>query len=104
MALLLVSWPENSVHMRVVLTVSPQLPSEGPFSASCWFWWVPFSLTFVSLKKDFIYSTERDTAREGTPAGGVGGREAGTPLSREPDAGLHPRTLGSRPELKADAQ
>ena len=25
-------------------------------------------------------------------------------LSREPDVGLHPRTPGSRPELKADAQ
>uniref|UniRef100_A0A452SDD4 Uncharacterized protein n=1 Tax=Ursus americanus TaxID=9643 RepID=A0A452SDD4_URSAM len=27
--------------------------------------------------------------------GGVGEREAGSPLSREPDAGLDPRTLGS---------
>ena len=43
----------------------------------------------------FIYWTERDTAREGTPAGGVGEGEAGFPLSREPDAGLYPRTLGS---------
>jgi len=29
--------------------------------------------------------------------------EAGSPLSREPDAGLDPRTLGLRPEPKADA-
>jgi len=29
--------------------------------------------------------TERDTAREGTQAGGVGEGEAGFPLSREPD-------------------
>jgi len=28
-------------------------------------------------------------------AGGEGEREAGSPRSREPDAGLHPRTLGS---------
>ena len=28
---------------------------------------------------------------------------AGSPLSREPDIGLDPRTLGSRPELKANA-
>jgi len=47
--------------------------------------------------------TERDTAREGTQAGGVGEGEAGFPQSREPDAGLDPRTLGSRPEPKADA-
>jgi len=39
--------------------------------------------------------TERDTAREGTQAGGVGEGEAGFPPSREPDAGLDPRTLGS---------
>ena len=30
-------------------------------------------------------------------------REAGSPLSKEPDMGLDPRTLGSRPELKAVA-
>ena len=29
--------------------------------------------------------------------------EADTPLSREPDVGCNPRTLGSGPELKADA-
>jgi len=39
--------------------------------------------------------TERDTAREGTQAGGVGEGEAGFPQSGEPDAGLDPRTLGS---------
>jgi len=38
--------------------------------------------------------TERDTARERTQAGGVGEGEAGFPQSREPDAGLDPRTLG----------
>jgi len=27
--------------------------------------------------------------------------KAGSPLSKEPDAGLNPRTLGSNPELKA---
>ena len=43
--------------------------------------------------------TERETAREGTQAGGVGEGEAGFPQSREPDAGLdaglNPRTPGS---------
>jgi len=33
--------------------------------------------------------------REGTQAGGVGEREAGFPLSREPDVGLNPRTRES---------
>jgi len=38
---------------------------------------------------------DRYMAREGTQAGGVGEGEAGFPPSREPDAGLDPRTLGS---------
>ena len=43
----------------------------------------------------------RDTQREAeTWAEG----EADSPLSREPDAGLDPRTPGSCPEPKADAQ
>ena len=33
--------------------------------------------------------------REGTQAGGVGEEEAGSQQSRESDAGLNPRTLGS---------
>ncbi|XP_054368132.1 transmembrane protein 126A isoform X2 [Mirounga angustirostris] len=37
----------------------------------------------------------RERAREGTQAEGVGEGEAGLPRSMEPDAGLHPRTLGS---------
>ena len=43
----------------------------------------------------FTYLTERDTVREGAQAGAVGEGEAGFLLSREPDAGLDPRTLGS---------
>jgi len=39
--------------------------------------------------------TERDTAGEGTQAGGVGEGEAGFPPSREPYVGLDPRTPGS---------
>ena len=34
---------------------------------------------------------------------GVEGEEAGSPLSREPDVGLHRRMLGSWPEPKAEA-
>jgi len=53
---------------------------------------VELSLSRVSFLSFF---SERDTAREGTQAGGVGEGEAGFPWSREPDAGLDPRTLGS---------
>lgn len=38
--------------------------------------------------------TERDTGREGTQAGGVEEGESGFPVSREPDEGLDPRSLG----------
>ena len=43
----------------------------------------------------FIYMTERERAhtQAGREANGQG--EAGSLLSREPDAGLDPRTLGS---------
>ena len=53
--------------------------------------------------KDFIYLFMRDTERERE-------REAETQVEGEPgsmqgaDMGLDPRSLGSRPELKADAK
>jgi len=58
------------------------------------YYWFSFFLFFF-LKILFIHLTERDTAREGTQAGGLGEGEAGFPPSREPDAGLDPRTPGS---------
>ena len=50
----------------------------------------------------FIYLTEgRERERVSTQqAEGEG--EAGSQLSREPDVGFDPRTLGSQPELKGD--
>ena len=45
--------------------------------------------------KKFLYLTEKETVREGTQARGVGEGETGFLLSREPDAGLDSRTLGS---------
>ncbi|XP_064439164.1 F-box and WD repeat domain containing protein 10B isoform X6 [Mirounga angustirostris] len=51
------------------------------------------SLEAKSLAGDT--TNERHTVREGTPAGGVGGGEAGLPPSREPNTGLDPRTPGS---------
>ena len=59
--------------------------------------------------KDFIYlfETERERERAHTRGGEWGGAEgegeADSPLSREADVGLDPRTLGSWPEPKADA-
>jgi len=58
---------------------------------------------FFFLKILFIYLTERERAREGTQAGGVGEGEAGFLRSGEPDVGLDPGTLRSWPEPKADA-
>jgi len=52
-------------------------------------------MIFFFLKILFIYLTERDTAREGTQARGVGEGEAGFLQRREPDAGLDPRILRS---------
>ena len=54
-----------------------------------------FVIKTMGFKILFTYLTERDTAREGTQAGGVREGEAGSPLSRKPDAGLDPRTLRS---------
>ena len=55
------------------------------------------------LKKDFYL---RENEYEGGGKWGLGEaegeRKAGSPLSREPDAGLDPRTLGSWPKLKAE--
>ena len=43
----------------------------------------------------FIDFTERERESARAEAGGVGEGEAGSPLRREPDLGLDPRTLGS---------
>ena len=48
-----------------------------------------------------VFDKEKEAAREGTQAGGVGEGEADFLLSREPDVGLDPITPGSRPEPKA---
>ena len=60
--------------------------------------------TILFLKILFIYLTQRN--RENTHARGVAKREgeAGSLLSREPNKGLDPRTLGSCPEQNAGAK
>ena len=45
--------------------------------------------------KDFIYLFDREKSQVDGEAGREREREAGSPLSREPDAGLDPRTLRS---------
>ena len=54
--------------------------------------------------KDFIYlfDRDRDSQQEREHKQGEWERKKQAP-SEEPDAGLNPRTPGSRPELKADA-
>ena len=46
----------------------------------------------------------RERVRGGGEAEGEGEGEADSPLSREPDAGLEPRTPGLRLKPKADTQ
>ena len=53
---------------------------------------------FVDFFKDFIYLFMRDTQKERERQ-----REKQCPC-REPNVGLDPRTAGSHPEPKADAQ
>ena len=52
-----------------------------------------FSLIFLKIL--FIYLTERERSQVGRETGREREEEAGSPLSREPDMGLNPRTLGS---------
>ena len=54
------------------------------------------------FKKDFLYLFMRERERE-RERQRLRQREKQAPC-REPDVGLNPRTLGSRSELKADAQ
>ena len=48
---------------------------------------------FIYLFKDFIYLFDREKEITSRQRGRQRQREAGSPLSREPDAGLDPRTL-----------
>ena len=60
------------------------------------------SVYFFKIFKDFTYLFERKSTHK-LQGGAEGEGKAGFPLSREPDVGLDPRTLGSLPEPKADA-
>ena len=58
---------------------------------------------FVFQKILFIYLTEREREHKQGEWQAEGEGETDSSLSRKPDMGLHPRTLRSWPEPKADA-
>jgi len=59
----------------------------------------PSELVFFNFfKKSYLFERERERMRT------EGEEEADSPLSRETDAELNPRTLRPRPEPKADTQ
>ena len=73
------------------------------FGSNCWYdilFHRVVYYVFSFLFKDFIYLSMRDTERERQRHRQ---REKQAPCG-DPDAGLDPRTLGLRPEPKADAQ
>ena len=60
--------------------------------------------TLLFFKILFIYLFVRESEhKQGEWQAEQAEGEAGSPLSKEPKAGLYPRTLGSPLELKADA-
>ena len=87
---------QTDMHVSICI---PAFDSLGPIARSgispstgnCTF---SFIFKFYIFKRDFIYLFDRE--RESTSRGeqqAEGRIEAGSPLSREPDAGLDPRTL-----------
>ena len=78
-----------SFHPSIHQFYLPPLPLSLPLFLSL----SSFFLNFFPLRF-YLWETERETQAE---------REVGS-LPTEPNVGLDPRTLGSRPELKADAQ
>lgn len=50
-----------------------------------------------------LFVLQRESIGRGNRRGRSSPRPPSPTLSREPDTGLHPKTLGSSPELKADA-
>ena len=56
-----------------------------------------FTLNFLKI---YLFDRERERTQAGGVAEGEG--EAGSPMSRDPNSGFQPRTLGSQPEPKAD--
>ena len=76
------------------------------YDIRAWRYYICFYLIEVKINlpgffwRFYLFIHERHTERAETQAEG----EAGSSRSRKPNVGLDPRTLGSRPELKAEAQ
>ena len=62
-----------------------------------------FSISFFFPKIFFIYLRERESVHKQGEQQAEGEGEAGSPLGREPNAGLDPRTPGSWPKQEAEA-
>ena len=58
-------------------------------------YWKNCEVFFAIFFKDLIYLFDRERSQVGREAGREREEEAGSLLSREPDAGLDPRTLRS---------
>ena len=116
-------WPISSCRMNIwmlmqlgqeILHELPKVPQISVCSAvtksSCFcIWFLSFfpstSVTlklYLFLKISFIYSWETHTERQ-RPGQRRRQRQKQAPCG-EPDAGLNPRTPGSQPKPKADAQ
>ena len=89
-----VAVPLSLVNLGVLIVPSAPLNLLCPFLPG------PPNLLSLFFFKDFIYLLMRDTERKRQRHRQ---REKQAPC-KEPDAGLHPRTPGSPPEPKTDAQ
>ena len=87
------TWPLSSKNP--IRTIWP----ESPLSLLVFLSNIPFKKKIL-----FIYLKESERERAWAGRGKEEEREADSSLSREPDTGLNPRTLGPLPEPKADTE
>uniref|UniRef100_A0A452U7C4 Ig-like domain-containing protein n=1 Tax=Ursus maritimus TaxID=29073 RepID=A0A452U7C4_URSMA len=81
----------------------PNLPKTGCSSPFGSVYFAIFLQDLFFFKILFIYSIEIETASERGNTSRGSGRGRSRLIAEEPDVGLDPRSLGSRPEPKADA-
>ena len=115
-------WVQESIYVHDITNANSSIVYPyfflSAWSAYYWLWYMtsssliiclwmdtwPASIIWLFFFKDFylfIWQTEITSRQRGRQR--ERGREAGSPLSREPNLGLNPKTLGSRPEPKAEA-
>ena len=102
----LIHWPSCKVIKLTSLLFSGNCICQGQhWPIICHIQWNYFLRDILSsfIFKDFIHLLEREGARAWAVGGKAEGEgEAESPLNREPDMGLNPRTLRLWSELKAD--